>query len=144
MKKIITFISKNALYLALIQAIVATLGSLYFSEIAGYAPCYLCWFQRIATYPIVLILVVGILRRDTKVWQYVLPLISIGWLFSLYHNLLYYHVLPWWNEPCAQGVSCTTKYISWFGFITIPLLAFISFNVIIGLMLMYRRYIKNN
>jgi disulfide bond formation protein DsbB len=142
MKKIITFLGKYALYIALVQVIVATLGSLYFSEVAGYAPCFLCWWQRIAMYPIMVILIIGILRKDNKVWQYVLTLASIGWLFSLYHNLLYYHILPWWDEPCRQGVSCTTKYISWFEFITIPLLAFIGFSVIMGLMLIYRKYQK--
>lgn len=144
MNKIITFLEKNALYLALAQAIVAMLGSLYFSEIAGYPPCYLCWFQRIFIYPTVLLLIVGILRRDGKVWQYILPLVSIGWLFSLYHNLLYYHILPWWDKPCKQGVSCTTKYIEWFGFVTIPLLALTAFSVIIGLMFLYRRYTNQN
>ncbi|MES3005971.1 MAG: disulfide oxidoreductase [Patescibacteria group bacterium] len=142
MKSITTFLGKNALYLALVQTIIATLGSLYFSEIAKYPPCFLCWWQRIAMYPIIIILTVGILRRDREVYQYVLPLTIIGWAFSLYHNLLYYHILPWWNEPCAAGVSCTTKYISWFGFLTIPLLAFIGFNVIIGLMFLYRRHVR--
>lgn len=144
MNKIISFIEKNALYLALVQAIIATLGSLYFSEIAGYAPCHLCWWQRLSMYPVIVLLVVGILRRDAKVWEYVLPLVTVGWLFSIYHNLLYYHILPWWNVPCASGVSCTTKYISWFGFITIPFLAFTGFTVIISLMLIHRRYVNKH
>lgn len=142
MNKIITFLGKYGVLLALVQAIVATLGSLYFSEIAGYPPCFLCWWQRIAMYPLIVIFIVGILRKDTKVWQYALPLTSIGWLFSLYHNLLYYRILPWWDKPCQDGVSCTSKYIEWLGFLTIPLLALIGLTVIIVLMLLSRRYYK--
>ena len=139
MTSISSFFTKNALYIALVQAIVATLGSLYFSEIAHYTPCHLCWFQRIFMYPLILVLTVGILRRDARVYQYVFPAAILGWLVALYHNLLYLHILPWWNLPCSSGVSCTTKYISWAGFITIPFLSFVAFSVIIAMMVIARR-----
>ncbi len=126
---------KNLTYLAWFQAIVATLGSLYFSEIADFPPCVLCWYQRIFMYPLVLIIAVGIINRDRKLAGYVLPLSVIGLGISAYHNLLYWKLLPHSDEPCRFGVSCTTKFIEWFGFVTIPLLGFFAFAVITASML---------
>lgn len=125
-----------AAYVAWTQALLATSGSLYFSEAAGYLPCLLCWYQRIAMYPLVIILAVGILRRDNKVYQYVLPLAIIGALIALYHVLLYYGVFAESEQTCRAGVSCTTEYIEYLGFITIPLLSLGAFLVIIACMVL--------
>jgi disulfide bond formation protein DsbB len=130
---------KYILYLAFVQAWVATLGSLFFSEVMHWTPCVLCWYQRICMYPLALILGVGIVRKDKNVFTYVLPLSIIGWVIALYHNLLYYNIIPHSLAPCTAGVSCTTKYFAWFGFITIPLLSFTAFTVITILMLFFRR-----
>ena len=138
------WIGKNALLLALVQAIIATLGSLYFSNIAGYPPCVLCWWQRIFMYPIILTLIVGIVRKDKLVHLYVLPAALIGWTISVFHNLLYYKIIPDALAPCTTGVSCTTKFIEWFGFITIPFLSFAAFSIIILLMFRHAKYVKAN
>jgi disulfide bond formation protein DsbB len=122
-------------YLAWIQSIVATLGSLYFSEVMKFPPCVLCWYQRICMYPLVFILAVGMIRKDKKIYTYVLPLSLTGLSIAMYHNLLYYNILPESAAPCVAGVSCTTKFISWFGFVTIPLLSLIAFSVITVCML---------
>src|SRR3989338_3800888 len=135
MKKLMTLLSKYALYLAFLQAWIATLGSLYFSEIAKFPPCVLCWYQRICLYPLVAILTVGILRRDQKVYLYVLPLSITGSIIAVYQNLLYYNIIPESIKPCVQGISCTTKYIEWFGFVTIPLLSLTTFLIISILMI---------
>lgn len=116
-------------HLAFMQALVAMSGSLYFSEIMHFPPCNLCWYQRIAMYPIVAILGVGIWRGDHKVHTYALPLSFIGMGISFYHCAMTYGFV----EPgaCAVGAtSCTIRWINWFGFVTIPLLAFIAFTVI--------------
>ena len=137
------WICRNAVHLALIQAIAAFLGSMYFSNIAGYPPCVLCWYQRICMFPLVLTLIVGILRRDARVHLYVLPAAIIGWIIAFYHNLLYYKIIPDTLAPCTTGVSCTTKFIEYFGFVTIPLLSFIAFTVIITFMFINARVQKN-
>lgn len=118
------------LYIAWFQALIATIGSLYFSEILKYPPCILCWYQRITIYPLVLFLAVGIIRRSRDIAYYVLPLSLTGWAISLYHNLLYYKLIPESAAPCLAGVSCTTKFIEYFGFITIPFLSFVALTVI--------------
>ena len=127
------------LYIALLQATVATLGSLFFSEIMKFPPCVLCWYQRIAIYPLVLIIAVGIYYKDKRVPMYVLPLSIIGTIIAAYHNLLYYKLIPHSIQPCTLGVSCTTKYIEWFGFVTVPFLSLLSFLIVDACMILYLR-----
>ena len=92
-------------------------------------------------YPLVLILGIGIWKKDRNVSMYALPLAVIGWLISIYQNLLYYKVVPESLAPCVNGVSCTTRYIHYFGFVSIPLLSFFAFTVIISSLIIYQ---KNN
>lgn len=112
------------------QAIIATLGSLYFSEVMNLPPCVLCWYQRIAMYPLVIILAMGIIRKSRDIIICVIPLSVIGLAISIYHNLLYWNIIPESVAPCKAGISCTTKFFEWFGFITIPFLALTAFMVI--------------
>lgn len=129
----------NALpYLAWIIALVATVGSLFFSEVMELPPCVLCWYQRIAMYPLVLIIGTGIILRDNRLKIYALPLCLIGLVISFYHNLLYYGIIPESITPCTAGVSCTSRQIEWLGFITIPLMALTSFVVITVILIIYR------
>jgi disulfide bond formation protein DsbB len=117
-------------------------GSLYLSDVKGFEPCVLCWYQRICMYSLIPVVITGILRKETKLYQYILPLSIIGIIISTYHNLLYTGIIK--NEEfCSTGISCTSKYVEYFGFVTIPLMAFVGFAVIIGLSLMSRNYIKN-
>ncbi|WEG12543.1 disulfide oxidoreductase [Pullulanibacillus sp. KACC 23026] len=126
------------LYLAWVIALIATLGSLYFSEIADFTPCKLCWFQRICMYPLTLILGMACFRNDRSISLYVLPLTIIGGCFSLLHlGEQHFH---WFERICrGGGVPCSGRYINWFGFITIPLLALIAFILISVLMILIRK-----
>ena len=124
--------------LGLILALAGMLTSLYFSDVVGYAPCILCWYQRICLYPLVAIFTVALIRKDTSVHWYALPLALIGLFISVYHNTIYYiaRYTPA-NTITAcdiHGVSCTSRYIEWFGFITIPFLSFLAFLAILILM----------
>lgn len=118
------------LYFAWLISIVATIGSLYFSEIRSFVPCELCWYQRILMYPLSLILGIATFQNDRSVKKYVLPMTIIGWSISLFHYLE--QKVPGFAEikPCANGVPCSAEYINWFGFITIPFLALIAFTLI--------------
>ena len=128
------------LYLTWAVALAATIGSLYFSEIRHFPPCVLCWYQRIAMYPLVLVLGAGILKKDPAIHYYVLPLSITGLVISLYHNLLYYHILPETIAPCVIGASCTTRFIEYLGFITIPFLSLCAFLLITVFMLIYKKH----
>ncbi len=126
------------LYAAWITALVAMVGSLFFSEVMNLPPCVLCWYQRIAMYPLVLIIAVGIGLRDVRVKFYALPIALIGLVVSVYHNLLYYGVIPESITPCTQGISCTSRQIEWLGFITIPMLALTSFIIVSVCLIFYK------
>ena len=127
------------LYIAWIVALVATVGSLFFSEVMQLPPCVLCWYQRIAMYPLVLVIGVGILTRDARVKLYALPIVLVGLAVAIYHNLLYYGILPESVAPCVEGISCTSRQIEWLGFITIPLMALTAFVAITVCLLFYKQ-----
>ena len=130
---------KNVLYIAWIQAIAATAGSLIFSEVLGYAPCLLCWYQRIAMYPLVVIIAVGIILNDKKLVFYALPLSIAGGVIAFLQYLLQLGVLTEASFPCRVGVSCATREVYYFGFITIPFLSLVSFIIITTCLLYYWR-----
>ncbi|WP_024955173.1 disulfide oxidoreductase [Sulfurospirillum arcachonense] len=132
-------LSWTLLFFAWIIATVSTLGSLFFSEVIGYIPCTLCWYQRICMYPLVLILLAGMVPFDRSVFRYAVPFIALGWFFSLYHNLIHYDIIPESARPCSQGIPCSVRYIEWFNFITIPMLSFIAFSLIGILLYMLRK-----
>ncbi|GAB3797654.1 disulfide oxidoreductase [Virgibacillus kimchii] len=136
-------ISQLSLYAAWLVSIVATLGSLYFSEIRGFVPCELCWYQRILMYPLSLILGIATFQNDRSVKKYVLPMALIGGSISLYHYLE--QKVPGFApiKPCASGVPCSAEYINWLGFITIPFLALIAFSLITIFMLITSNAGKN-
>ena len=127
------------LFLCWLLVTISTLGSLFFSYVVGFAPCVLCWYQRIFLFPLVILLAMGLFPFDKSVIKYALPLAIAGWLTALYHNLLYSGIIPESIQPCSQGVSCTEKYIDLFGFITIPMLSLLSFSTIIGLLILLQR-----
>lgn len=119
-----------ALFISWVIALVAMLGSLYFSEIRQFAPCTMCWYQRICMYPLVLILGIGSFQNDFNVKKIALSLSIIGLLISTWHYLE--QKVPGFAEikPCTQGVPCSSEYINVFGFITIPFLAGTAFLLI--------------
>ncbi len=124
------FIQENGMYLAWTVALIATLGSLYFSEIRDFAPCKLCWYQRILMYPQVLLLGIAAVRKDYKQSLYIWPMALIGACISIYHILV--QKTSWFEEAGTSCglVPCTTQYIDWFGFVTIPMLALTAFLII--------------
>lgn len=121
-------------YMAFVQVAVATAGSLFFSDVMKLPPCVLCWYQRIAMYPLCVILAVSILRRDGMGRIYGLPLAIAGFAVAVYHNLLYYRIIPDSITPCTSGISCTSKQVEWLGFVTIPLLSLMAFFCVIVLL----------
>tara|TARA_B000000475_G_scaffold180563_1_gene145359 strand:- start:1791 stop:2303 length:513 start_codon:yes stop_codon:yes gene_type:complete len=128
--------------LATLVAVGATLGSLYFSEIRNFLPCEFCWYQRIAMYPLALILLIATIRRDRKIIPYALALSTIGAIISAYHYQL--QLFPGQGSSCGLDASCAYKWVEVFGFVTIPLLAFGSFLLISMLLLATPRVLKGN
>ncbi|MBO0992188.1 disulfide oxidoreductase [Bacillus sp. SD088] len=127
------------LYFAWIVSLVATLGSLYFSEIKGFIPCEFCWYQRILMYPLVVIIGIAVFEQNKNIKKYVLPFSIIGIGVSFYHYLIQKVPGLVAAKPCVGGVPCNGQYINWLGFITIPFLALIAFILITVFMLLLRR-----
>jgi disulfide bond formation protein DsbB len=145
-KKIIgDVLTKSTLFVlfSFLIALIATLGSLFFSEVMQFIPCSMCWYQRIFMYPLVLIFLINLLYPDDKLLKYSMPLVLIGLFFSIYHNLLMFGIIPESVVPCVQGVPCSTEYINWLGFITIPFLSLIAYSVILVFLLFYKKEISN-
>jgi disulfide bond formation protein DsbB len=126
-----------SLVLAWVVATVATLGSLYYSEVAHLPPCKLCWFQRIAMYPLPVILGIAAWKRDRGVRRYVIPLAGIGAAISTYH----YQLERFPSQAtltCSVDVPCTTVWFWKFHYISIPLMALSAFLLVITLLLLGR------
>lgn len=119
-------------------AVIATLGSLFFSEVMGFQPCVLCWWQRIFIYPLVIVFIVGLYPLDSRVANYALPIAIIGWGFSIYHYLLYSGYIPEDLQPCGEGASCSEINLEILGFITIPMLSIFSYTTIILLLFIFK------
>ncbi len=127
--------SKSIFYLIWGVALISTFGSLFFSEVMKHPPCVLCWYQRMAIYPLALLIPVALLSNELALFsKYTFILAAAGLAISIYHNLLYYGVIPESLIPCTEGISCSSRQIEWFGFITIPLLSSLAFLSIIVLL----------
>lgn len=126
-------IGPQALSLAAVVALVCTLGSLYLSEVAHFLPCRLCWFQRIAMYPLVVVLGVGAIRRDAGARLPGAILAGLGACVSVWHLLVErYPNLE--SGACDPRNPCSFKWIEEFGYLTIPGMALSGFALILVLL----------
>lgn len=110
---------------------VATLGSLYFSEIADFVPCRLCWFQRILMYPIALIALVALVRRDRGSHWYAVPFAVIGAPVSLYHYLIEWGVFADSDSCSLFGPPCSAVWFRQFGFVSLAFMALCGFVAVV-------------
>lgn len=124
------------LALAWAVATVATLGALFVGEVMGQAPCDLCWYQRVAMFPLALLLGIAVYRGDVGVRFYALPLAVIGALVAGFHSLLYAGLLPETIEPCGAGPSCASADMTLFGLLPLPFLALGAFAAIAVLLVL--------
>lgn len=126
-----------ALELALAVAVVSMAGSLYFSEGAHFTPCRLCWYQRIAMYPLVPMLGIAVWRQDRAVRRYALPLALVGGSISTYHVVL--ERFPSLETgACDPNNPCSLRWIEELGYLTIPTMALSAFALIVTLLLASR------
>jgi len=136
--------AENLLLLIWAQAFIALAGSLFYSEVLGYAPCELCWVQRIFMYPLVVIYGVAIFKKKISIALPGLILSGIGMLVSIYHYMVQ-------KLPALQGsgdacglVPCNFQYVNYFGFITIPFLAGTAFIILFSLHLLLLKEQRRN
>lgn len=117
-------------FAACIVALGATLGSLFFSEVMGVPVCKLCWYQRIALYPLVVILAFGLFPYEPRKLRTPAVFVACGWLIGLFQLLVIAGLIPENMQPCIQGIPCSDTHVALFGLLNIPMLSFLTFNFI--------------
>ena len=127
---------RSSLWLGWIVALVTTLGSLYYSLVAHFEPCELCWYQRICVYPLAVVLLVAALRNDFGIWRYAAIPVVVGLGIAIYHSQL--QAFPDQSTFCSAVNPCTIRYVWEFGFVSLPFMALSAFSIIIVLMLVAR------
>jgi len=130
------------LFTAWLLALVSTLVVLFVGEVTGQEPCVLCWYQRAFMFPLAIMLAVATVRCDSDIWRYAVPLAAAGWLAALYHNLLYFAVIPEAIKPCGTGPSCSGVDMTMMGVLPLPSLSLAAFTLLIILLLLLRRNAK--
>jgi len=125
----LSHVARYAYELAFGASLAATLGSLYYSEVIGYVPCGLCWWQRIFMYPQTILLGIALWKRERQAAIYSMIFSVLGGAIGLYH-----YALEWGGEgflPCpATGVSCAARLVFEFGYISLPLMSVSIFTFI--------------
>lgn len=144
--KFLDLIDQHYLNLGFALSLASSLFSLVYSEIIGYVPCFLCWYQRVFMYPLVFIFGIAIWAKDRKIVKYVLPLSIAGFLVAAYQTFGYYFAEAGSTLPCdASGVSCYQRLVSEFGgYISVPVLSVTSFIAIITVVLVAHFYKKED
>lgn len=137
-KNLFSLLGKNAILFGFIISLSATLGSLYYSEIAHFPPCDLCWVQRIFMYPQAIIFLIALIKKE-KPFIYPLVLSIVGGLISIYN----YYVQLGGPSFCGttSGVSCAQRFVMEFGYITFPIMALTAFALIAITMVIGKRNI---
>ncbi|MEC1176967.1 disulfide oxidoreductase [Metasolibacillus meyeri] len=133
---------ENGLLAIWVVSLVATLGSLYFSEIRQYTPCEMCWYQRILMYPIVILTTVAYIQKNARIALTTAVFACIGGSISLYHYGIQKLDFLQASAPACGLVPCTGQYINWLGFITIPFLALTAFVIIAAISFYMLRVLK--
>lgn len=127
-----------ALGLGAAVAVTAMAGSLYYSEVVGFVPCKLCWFQRICMYPLAVLLTVGALRRDRDVRWYALPLAVVGMGIAAYHAWLQAFPPAGGSGFCTADAPCTDRHVWELGFVSIPFMALTAFAFVTAMLVVAR------
>lgn len=128
--KFTTKILANGVFASFVVILLSMMGSLFYSNIIGFEPCILCWYQRIFIFSQIFLLGIALFKKYTnEIYRYTLGLSIIGGLFSLYH----FYIKMTGNSPLpcsALGVSsvdCTQQLVIKFGYINIPMMALTTF-----------------
>lgn len=133
------------LFFAWFLATSGTLISLFFSEVVKLPVCVLCWYQRIALYPLVLILPLALFPFDPKVVRYAGALVVFGWLTALFHVLLIAGFIPKSAQPCVAGIPCSETHLNVFGFLNMAMMSLLTFTALgILLLLSHFQSSRNN
>ncbi len=137
-KHLYNFVHKYILELLFFGILSAVVGSLVYSDIVGFLPCDLCWWQRIFMYPQLVIVALALYRKDKTVIDYLVPLSVIGAVLALYQSFVQWGFSFGVTGGCvAVGGECAKVYFTQYSYITIPFMSFTVFIYIIALKFIY-------
>ncbi len=131
-------IAESSLWLGWVVATVTSAGSLYYSLGAGFAPCELCWYQRICIYPLSAVLLIAAVRRDRDIWRYALAPTLVGIALAGYHTQL--QAFPHQQSFCSTTAPCTARYVWQFGFVSLPLMDLCALTFIATMLYLARTH----
>ncbi|HEY4528593.1 MAG TPA: disulfide bond formation protein B [Candidatus Paceibacterota bacterium] len=127
------WVGKYAVLFGFLISLAAVSGSLFYSEVVGFEPCLLCWYQRIAIYPLLVLFTVAMFnKKDRGVFKYALPLAVIAAVIALYHSYVQWGGTP--LIPCDSTASCAKLYVYAYGYVTIPTM---SLSVALAMILLW-------
>ena len=134
------YVHKNALAISFALALVSVLGSLFYSIVAGYPPCVLCWWQRVFLFPQVILLGLAVWKKNSRILPYAFSLSIVGGAIALYQTYIQYGGSDFFSCDSAPGaISCTARYVYELGFVTIPLMSLAAFGLLITVGIISRR-----
>ena len=137
------FVSKNILVIGFLLSLAAMVSSLVYSDIIGYPPCMFCWYARVMFYPQVFLFGRALLKKDQNILPYATILTVLGFVITVYHSII--QIVGESLVPCAvSGVSCLTRDVYVFGFITIPFMGVVGFGALLFSLLVTRSHHKKN
>lgn len=119
---VFSFLGRYSVHLAFLVSLAAILGSLFYSEVIGFEPCVLCWWQRVFLYPSAVILLVSLIKNDKSVFMYVVPLTLIAGLVALYQSYANFGGISVLSCTGAEG-ACSKLFVKEFGYVTIPVMS---------------------
>lgn len=138
-EKITRWVGKHSIWLAFTVCVASLAGSIFYSGIAGFAPCELCWWQRIFLYPQAILLAIAYFTDDEHIHKYSIALSSCGFVIAAYNVWLQFGGEG--IAPCAAtGVSCSFRYFLQYGYITLPTMSLTAFGLLLVVMLFRRRH----
>lgn len=128
------------IFIAWLVALGASLAALFLGEVMGQTPCVLCWYQRIAIFPLVLILGIAFIEDDERAVRYALPLALIGAAIAVWHSLVFAGIIPESVQPCTRdSASCSGDAMTLLGFVPLPFLSLAAFGVIVAALILANR-----
>ena len=140
-KAVSAFIGKNILLIGLLISLAAMISSLVYSDVIGYPPCMFCWYARVMFYPQVFLFGRAMMKKDFNILPYVTILTVLGLVITIYHSII--QMVGESLVPCAvSGVSCLTRDVYVFGFITIPFMGAVGFATLFFSLMVARKHHK--
>lgn len=139
---IYNLVNRRILSILFIFSITASVGSVVYSNIAGFPPCELCWIQRIFMFPQPVLLFLALLKKDKGIVSYLFPLTILGGIVAFYHSLTNWGFGGSFLDCTAVGGECSRVYVLEYGYITIPFMAFTSFAFLLLISIIYFKSTK--